>query len=118
MASVIDALPKTGRLEVDIKVTADVNISAYAARQKVNAFVLSDVSYMMVAKEPQLVVGDRICWRVPVALSLISIGDVGEVGTIDVDVETGQMHIAPHQIMEMQTRAEDLARRATAPAAE
>jgi len=39
MASLVESIPKTGRLEVDIKVVADVNISAYAARQKVNAFV-------------------------------------------------------------------------------
>jgi hypothetical protein len=55
MASLVESLPKTGRLEVDIKVTADVNISAYAARQKVNGFVLSDISYMMHAGDPTLV---------------------------------------------------------------
>jgi hypothetical protein len=80
MASVMESLPKTGRLEVDIKVTADVNISAYAARQKVNDFVLSDVSYMMRAGAPTLVLAERICWRVPDILSLTSRGDVGEVG--------------------------------------
>ncbi len=42
--AILDALPKTGRLEVDIKVTADVNFSAYAAQQKVNGFVLSEIS--------------------------------------------------------------------------
>ena len=41
MAATVESLPKTGRLEVDIKVTADVNISAFAARQKVRSFVLS-----------------------------------------------------------------------------
>ncbi|MEW5960364.1 MAG: hypothetical protein AB1801_21775 [Chloroflexota bacterium] len=46
------ALPKTGRLEVDIEVTADVNISAFAARQKVNGFVLSEISYMLHTGEP------------------------------------------------------------------
>lgn len=109
----IESLPKTGRLEVDIKVTADVNISAYAARQKVNSLVLSEISYMMHATEPSLVLGDRICWRVPVILSLTSVGDVGEVGTIDVDVETGQIHISPQQIAEIEARAQDLARRSS-----
>jgi hypothetical protein len=109
MASVMQSLPKTGRLEVDIKVTADVNISAYAARQKVNDFVLSDVSYMMHAGEPTLVLAERICWRVPVILSLTSRGDVGEVGVIDVDVETGQMHVTPQLTAEITARAEGLA---------
>jgi hypothetical protein len=109
MASLVESLPKTGRLEVDIKVTADVNISAYAARQKVNGFVLSDISYMMHAGDPTLVLAERICWRVPVILSLTSQGDVGEVGTIDVDVETGRMHITPQLVAEINARAEGLA---------
>jgi hypothetical protein len=109
MSAIVESLPKTGRLEVDIKVSADVNVSAYAARQKVNDFVLSDISYMMHAGKPELVVGERICWRVPVILSLTSRGDVGEVGTIDVDVETGQMYITPQLITEIKARAEGLA---------
>ena len=108
MAS-LDSLPKTGRLEVDIKVTADVNVSAYAARQKVNDFVLSEISYMLHAGEPTLVLGERIRWRVPVILSLTSRGDVGEVGAIDVDVDTGQIHVTPQLIAEINARAEGLA---------
>jgi hypothetical protein len=109
MPSLMELLPKTGRLEVDIKVAADVNISAYAARQKVNDMVLSDISYMMHAGHPTLLLSERICWRVPVILSLTSRGDVGEVGAIDVDVETGQMHVTPHLIAEINARAEGLA---------
>jgi hypothetical protein len=118
MASLVESLPQTGHLELDIKVRADVNISAYAARQKVNSFVLSDISYMMHAGVPTLVVAERICWRVPVVLSLTSQGDVGEVGTIDVDVETGQLHITPQLITEINTRAEGLALSATSEPAE
>jgi len=109
MVSLVESLPKTGRLEIDIKVTADINVSAYAARQKVDAFVLSDISYMMHTGNPTLVLAERICWRVPVILSLTSRGDVGEVGVIDVDVETGQMHVTPQLIAEMNARAEGLA---------
>jgi hypothetical protein len=105
----VNTLPHTGRLEIDIKVSADINISAYAAQQKVNDFVLSDISYMMHAGKAQLILGERIYWRVPVILSLTRHGDVGEVGVIDVDVETGQMHITPQYIAEINTRAENLA---------
>lgn len=114
----IKSIPNTGRLEVDIKVTAEMNISAFAARQKVNGFVLSEISYMMHAGEPTLVLGDRICWRVPVILSQTSKGDVGETGSIDVDVETGQLYISPKQIMEIEARAEDLTNRTTLSATE
>jgi hypothetical protein len=109
MVSLIESLPKAGRLEVDIKVAANINFSAYAARQKVNDFVLSNISYMMHAGNPVLVIGERIYWRVLVILSLTSRGDVGEVGAIDVDVETGQMHVTPQLIAEINARAEGLA---------
>ena len=82
MASLVESLPQTGHLEIDIRVRAVGNISTYAARQKVNSFVLSNISCMMHAGVPTLVVAERICWRVPVILSLTSQGDVGEVGTI------------------------------------
>ena len=111
MTTAVESLPKTGRLEVDIKVTADVNFSAVAARQKVNSFVLSEISYMMHAGEPELVVSDRVVWRVPVVLSLTSHGDVGDVGAITVDVESGQMAISPETMDELHARADDLARR-------
>ncbi len=45
MPSIIEALPTTGRLEIAIKVTADINISAYAAKQKVNGFILFGSGY-------------------------------------------------------------------------
>lgn len=108
MQVTVESLPETGRVEVDIKVTADVNFTAIATRQKVNSFVLSEISYMMHAEEPTLVIGEHICWRVPVILSLSSQGDIGEVGVIDVDVETGQMHVTPQLLAKINNRAEAL----------
>lgn len=116
MVAAIQSLPQTGKLEVEIRVSADVNISAYAARQKANGFLLSHVGYMLHAGEPELVIGPRIVWRVPVILSQRSRGDVGQVGALDVDVETGQVIIRPSQIEEMQTRADEIARRTPSPA--
>ena len=106
MTVTLEAIPKTGHLEIDIKVSASVNVSAFTARQKANNFILSEISYMMHAGEPTLVLGERIYWRVPVILSLTSRGDVGEVGRLDIDVETGQIQISPQQIAQIQSYAE------------
>lgn len=79
MAVLMQALPKLGKLEVDIRVTADVNVSAFSARQKVNAFVLSDISYMMHVGDPTLVLaaafggGCRSCCRRPPAATAAGI---------------------------------------------
>jgi hypothetical protein len=92
-------------------------VSAFSARQKVNSFVLNDISYMMHAGTPQLVLADRILWRVPVVLSQASRGDIGQVGQIDVDVETGQLLVTPQLVSEIETRAAALVAYSTAPTA-
>ena len=117
MTVLIHELPRSGKLEVDVRVTADINVSAFSARQKVNTFVLNDISYMMHAGNPELVLADRILWRVPVVLSQTSRGDIGQVGQIDVDVETGQLLVTPQLVSEIETRAAALVAYSTLPTA-
>ncbi|MEZ4518591.1 MAG: hypothetical protein R3C44_17810 [Chloroflexota bacterium] len=109
MSVEIQSIPESGRLEIDIKVTTDINVSALAARQKVNSFALSEISYLIHAGEPILTVGESVNWRVPLILSLPSRGDVGEVGAILVNTQTGQMTTSPQLIAEINARAEGLA---------
>lgn len=103
--------PTSGQLSINIQLSATVNVTAFSARQKVTGFVVDEISTQMHAAEPTLIVGERICWRVPVILSMPPTGDRGEVGTIDVDVETGQLQIIPNLIQEIERRAEYLATR-------
>jgi hypothetical protein len=42
------------------------------------------------AEEPTLVLGTPTVWRVPAAISFPSLGRVGVVGSVCVDVETGE----------------------------
>ena len=110
----INKLPANqGRLSVHIEVAADMNISAFAAQRKVTGFVADEISTQLHGGEPVLVVGDRIRWRVPVWLSLPPTGDLGEVGALEVDVETGQLEITEALIQEITQRADELARRAS-----
>jgi len=98
--------PQSGQLAIDVHLSATVNVTAFSARQKVTGFVADEISTNMHAGEPRLVVGERICWRVPIILSMPPSGDRGEVGTIDVDVETGQVMITQALIQEIERRAE------------
>jgi hypothetical protein len=115
MAVLIQELPRSGKLEVDVRVTADINVSAFSARQKVNTFVLNDISYMMHAGNPELVLADRILWRVPIVVSQTSVGDIGQVGQIDVDVETGQLLVTPQLVSEIEARAAALVAYSSSP---
>lgn len=106
-------LVSAGRVEISVKVTTDVNVTAFTARQKVSGLVLSEISNLMHGGTPVLVVGERLYWRVPVILSLPPHGDRGEVGAIDVDAESGEMQITRALIQEIQERAQALAARSS-----
>jgi hypothetical protein len=72
---------KHGRLAVDEQ----------TARRKVTAWLVSEVGNMLVGEMPQLVIGERTLWRVPVMLTSSRVGSVGQVGTVDVDAVTGEL---------------------------
>ena len=109
MVKVESLVPKTGQLSINIQLSATVKITAFGARQKVTGFVADEISTNMHGAEPTLIVGEQICWRVPIILSLPPYGDRGEVGAIDVDVETGQLLITPKLIEEIERHAQYLA---------
>jgi hypothetical protein len=112
----LDKLPSNqGRLSVHVNVEADMNVSALVARRKVTGFVVDEISTQMHGGEPTLVISDRIRWRVPVWLSFPSTGDLGEVGSVEVDVETGQLNITEALIQEIILRATELAKRTSYP---
>lgn len=112
-------VPQSGRLDMKVSISATVSLSAEEARRKVNRFVHREISYLMRGDPPSLVVADRVYWRVPVILTFPSYGPLGTVGSIDVDVETGELNVSADRIVEIQHRAQDLAARTspqTAPA--
>jgi hypothetical protein len=100
---------KSGKIGVTVQVTADMNVSAFAARQKVNGFVCDRVSYLMGGGEPALVMSNDLFWRVPIIFTLPGRGTLGEVGYIDVNISNGQLMITDQLILELQQRAEMLA---------
>jgi len=83
--------PRSGKLDVDVRLSCEVNYTAVAARRRVSGYVASNVSVLMGGEEPTLVLADRIVWRVPVVLTMPGHGVLGRVGEIDVDVETGEI---------------------------
>jgi hypothetical protein len=103
--------PKTGELKISLDISAQINISADDARRKVNGFLLNNVSYLIVGgKFPELVIGERIVWRVGVNHSLPGFGEIGRIGIVDVDAETGDIvPVTPQYIEEMIHRAKTLA---------
>ena len=101
-------------VHVDIRITADLNVSAYVAQRQVTAYLVDNVSDHLSGEAPELIVdGERFLWRVPVVLYLTASGRVGDVGAIDVDARTGQLHTTPAMIAEIERRAHELAARSS-----
>jgi hypothetical protein len=109
MEATIEQLPHAGQIQLAIQVSANMDYSASAARRMVGRFLADEIGYLLRAGEPTLVVAEHICWRVPALLAFPETSPVGTVGTVDVDVQTGQLYITPEQIAEITRHAHDLA---------
>ncbi len=70
-----------------------VNVTPFIARQKVNVFLLDKAGTGLLSGSPGLaIIGERLCWRIPVTLALPGLGRVGKVSSVDVDAQTGEVH--------------------------
>jgi hypothetical protein len=75
---------------LQVHLVATLNTAAEQARRTVNREVVVQLGTGLVARDPELSIADgRVMWRVPIVLSLPGLGDVGQVGAVDVDAQTG-----------------------------
>lgn len=115
MQTALEQIPRTGQIQLTIQVSAKFNYSAQAAQRLVRRFVADEISYLLRADTPSLVVAEELYWRVPLILAFPDIGAVGQAGTVDVNVETGQLSITPEQLTEITRHAYELATRRSTP---
>jgi hypothetical protein len=107
------AVPAGATVDIRIEMTAQANITAFVARQKVTRFVITQISNQLHGETPDLHVGERLCWSVPVVFTLPSRGVVGPVGEILVDAVTGEVLADAETVRRIAENAEHLAQRAT-----
>jgi hypothetical protein len=94
-------LPKIGPFDLSIHISATVILSAEDARRKVNRYIHREVSYLLRAELPSLVIAEHVYWRVPIMLTLPSHGPAGAVGSMDVDVTTGDLMVNSGLILDV-----------------
>ena len=71
-----------------------MNMTSDEARRKVSVFAGNQIADLISGENPDLVwQKNGAYWRVPVVLSSRSLGRIGQVGFIDVNVETGELQI-------------------------
>ncbi len=103
--------PQGANVAIRIELTAQANITPFVARQRVTGFVIREISDRMRGEEPELVVGERLCWSVPVVLTTPTRGLVGKVGEILVDATTGELLVEKDAVQRMSNDADRLAER-------
>ena len=110
------SLPAPAQVKVEFSLTAQVNITDLMAQRRVSKLLLDQVGNLLYGERPSLVAGQRLLWRVPVWLALPTIGPLGQVGTLDVDTQTGEILFTQQILERIAERGNELARRATSTA--
>jgi hypothetical protein len=106
-------LPPESVLDINIRVTQPLNVTALSARQRVTQYVMQELSTQLGGDTPDLTVGERVYWSVPVVFTLPGKGVLGRVGTLRVDAGTGELLTDPQAEQEILRHADQLAHRAT-----
>ena len=88
-----EGLQDTQELNIQVSVAAVINITAKAAQRKATTWLISEVGNMLIGGTPQLIISHDAVWRVPVLLTSSRSGTVGQVGSIDIDADSGDLLI-------------------------
>jgi hypothetical protein len=104
-------IPEKGEVELKIDRSFEIKVTAEEARHKVRWWLRDEVSMLIDADPPTLVIGEQVAWRVPAWIGFPHTGRAGVVGTVDVDVNTGAMNNTPECKAEIERQAEEVAAR-------
>lgn len=84
-------LPAPAKVKIEFSLSTQVNVTDFTAQRKVSKVLLDQVGNLLYGERPTLVAGRRLLWRVPVWVALPTTGPLGQVGTLDVDAQTGEV---------------------------
>ena len=93
MTPIIMAVPSTDKADlqpISLHVQAEV-LAAEVVRRRANVWLLKHIGNLLRAESPELVLGDRLVWRVEVTLISPSRGRVGLLGRLELDAITGEV---------------------------
>ncbi len=104
--------PENGPLRLDVQFRGEVVVTPGLARQRGNGYLAREVALFVIAGEPLLILGEHPRWEIPALLRLRGLGDVVQVGMIDVDAQTGKVRpLSKEEIRTVREHARALADR-------
>ena len=91
MAILLDNYKFPAKGHVQISVTFEIVVTTDEARQTARRWLADEISMLVEADPPLLVVSENVCWRVPAYISFPDMGRVDVIGTVIVDATTGKI---------------------------
>lgn len=95
LVTIIDknSLSPTSPPSLSLHLEVALHLTAAEARRRVNRQVVVELGTGLIARDPEelVIAGEQIAWRVPIWLAVPRLGDLGQVGTVDVDARTGEV---------------------------
>ncbi len=104
-------IPAQAEVKVELTVTAPINVTAQSAQRQVSKLLLDQVGNLLYGERPNLVAGEKLWWRVPIWIALPTTGPLGQVGTLDVDAQTGEILYTQLMLNNIANRADAVAKR-------
>ena len=107
--SIAVEIPEQAEVSFKFEISAKANITPFVAKQSIDDFLLNSVGNLLCAGEPEFFVKeDGIFWKVPVHYTIPSRGTLGTVGSLLVDVQTGEIVRTIEDLEEIKSNAEML----------
>lgn len=106
-------LPSQVEVKVELTVTAPINVTAQSAQRQASKLLLDQVGNLLYGERPNLVAGEKLWWRVPVWIALPTTGPLGQVGTLDIDAQSGEILYAQLILDDIEARAHALVERSS-----
>lgn len=78
-------------ISAEFNLIDQLNITAYTAKRRVTKLLLDEVGNLLYGEDPDLEISPRPLWRVPIWLATPSFGPVAQIGTLDVDAQSGEI---------------------------
>lgn len=103
------SLPEQAEIKIELSITSKINITAIVAQRKVSKLLLDRVSNLLYGEHPTLVAGDKLLWRVPIWFALPTTGPIRQVGTIDVETQSGEILYNQYLLEEIEKQAHEAA---------
>ena len=110
-----EGLQDTQELNIQVSISTSVHIDPKTARRQVTAWLASEVGNMLIGGPPHLVISQKTVWRVPAMLTSSEVGPVGEVGTVDLDAQSGELLVSEQLKTQILDNVKHLTRPTPAP---